>query len=122
MKKSSYIALVLIIFGVLLFGTGMSMALVPEIDMFNLGVVLGSIGFVITLITVIVYRKVEDKAPIRVSARTMKISLVVLVGALTLGGGMSLILVYEEFIIGMILGIVGIVTLLLLIPVIKGLE
>lgn len=45
-----------------------------------------------------------------------------IVGALLLGVGMCLTMVWSHMIVGIIIGIVGIVVLLCLIPFIKGLK
>ena len=71
MKKSNFTALVLGTVGVVFFALGMCMGLLPEWDMFRQGVVCGVIGLVILLITVIVWRKMEGKAPIQLNARTI---------------------------------------------------
>ena len=54
--------------GGILFALGMCMALIPEWDAFNQGVVMGVIGAVVLLIMVLVWRKMENKNPIKVSA------------------------------------------------------
>ena len=122
MKKSNFTALVLGTVGVVFFALGMCMVLLPEWDMFRQGVVCGVIGLVILLITVIVWRKMEGKAPIQLNARTIGSVLVGVLGALLLGVGMCLSMVFGKMALGIVVGLVGIVALLMLIPLTKGIH
>ena len=65
MEKKNFITLVLGTIGGLLFSLGMCMALVTEWAMFDQGVVLGTIGAVVLLITFLVYRKMAGKKWVR---------------------------------------------------------
>ena len=120
MKKSSFVAMILGTIGGLLFALGMCMALLPEWNAFVPGVIMGAIGIVVLLIMVFVWRKMEHKEPLKINAKTIGTVLVAIVGALLLGGGMSLVMAFEQLVIGTLVGIVGIVVLLCLIPMIKG--
>ncbi len=122
MKKSSFVAMLLGTIGEILFAIGMCMALIPEWDAFKPGIVMGVIGIVILLIMVLVWRKMENKAPIKFSGKTVGATLIGIVGALLLGVGMCLVMVWSNMVLGIILGIVGIAALLTLIPFIKGLK
>ncbi|MBQ2706183.1 MAG: hypothetical protein IJF60_05125 [Agathobacter sp.] len=123
MEKKNFITLVLGTVGGLLFSLGMCMCLLPEWNMFNTGLVLGAIGFVIILVTIIVYRKMSGKAPIKVNAKVLGKVLYGTLSALVLGAGMALVLVVEGMMmVGIIVGIVGIVMLLFLIPMCVGLK
>lgn len=122
MKKSYFISLVLSIIGTLFLGIGMCMSLLPEWKLFNQGIILGVIGLLILLITLIIYRKMEHKTPIRVTGKGILTVLLSIVGVLGLGGGMCLTMVYNHFILGIVIGIVGILLLLGLIPLCKGLK
>lgn len=123
MEKKNFITLVLGTIGGLLFGIGMCMCLLPEWNMFNTGVVLAAIGFVVLLITVIAYRKMSGAAPIKVNVKVVGKVLYGTLSALVLGAGMSMIMVFEGMMIqGIIVGIVGIVMLLFLIPMCIGLK
>jgi len=105
-----------------LFALGMCMALLPEWDAFTEGVIFGAVGLVLGLITLIVWRRMEKKAPIRLSGKTALVIALAIVGALTLGVGMCFCMVWEQLVIGVLIGLVGIIVLLSLIPVIKGLK
>ena len=120
MKKSSFVAMILSIIGGILFALGMCMALIPEWNAFQPGVIMGAIGVVVLLIMVLVWRKMENKSPIRLSGKTIGTVLLGIVGALTLGVGMCLTMVWSNMILGIVIGIVGIVLLLCLIPLAKG--
>lgn len=122
MKKSTFVAMILGTIGGILFALGMCMALIPEWDAFNQGVVMGVIGAVVLLIMVLVWRKMENKNPIKVSAKTIGIVLWGIIGALAFGVGMCLTMVWSHMLIGIVVGIVGIILLLCLIPMTKGLK
>ena len=122
MKKSPFVAMILGTIGGILFALGMCMALIPEWDAFNQGVVMGVIGAVVLLIMVLVWRKMENKNPIKVSAKTIGIVLWGIIGALAFGVGMCLTMVWSHMLIGIVVGIAGIVLLLCLIPMTKGLK
>lgn len=123
MEKKNFIALVLGTVGGLLFALGMCMCLLPEWNMFDTGVVLAAVGLVILLITVIVYRKMSGAAPIRWNLKVVGKVLYATLSALVLGAGMSMVMVMEGMMIqGIIVGVVGIVMLLFLIPMCIGLK
>lgn len=122
MKKSNFVALVMGTVSSLFFALGMCMALLPQWDSFGVGIAFGAVGIVLGLITVFIWRKMEKKAPLKLSAKNVKAIVISVLGALILGVGMCLCLVWENFIIGTIVGIVGIATLLFLIPAVKGLK
>jgi len=122
MKKSTFVAMILGMIGGILFALGMCMTLIPEWNAFQPGVIMGVVGAVVLLIMVLVWRKMENKEPIRLSGKTIGAVLIGIVGALLLGVGMCLTMVWSKMIVGIIVGIVGIVVLLCLIPFIKGLK
>ncbi len=106
----------------LLFALGMCMALLPEWNAFYEGVIFGCVGLVLGLITLAVWRKMEHKEPIKISGRGVLTAVIGIIGALLLGVGMCLCMLWNNMVVGIIVGIVGIVTLLCLIPVIKGIK
>ena len=122
MKKSSFVAMILGTVSGVLFALGMCMALLPEWNLFKEGVIFGVVGLVIGLITVFVWRKMENKGPLKFNGKTILTVLFAIVGALLLGGGMCLCMVWEQFVIGVLVGLVGIVALLSLIPIIRGIK
>lgn len=122
MKKSSFAALILGTVSGVLFALGMCMALLPEWNAFTPGIVLGCVGLVLALITVLVWRKMEHKAPIKITGKTVLTILVSVIGALALGVGMCFTMVWNNMVLGIVIGLVGIVVLLALIPLVKGLK
>lgn len=74
------------------------------------------------LITVVIWRKMEGKAPIQLSGKVVGSTLLGVSGALLLGVGMCLCMVFSKMMIGIVIGIIGIVVLLMLIPLLKGLH
>ncbi len=122
MKKSNFVALTLGTIGVVCFALGMCMALLPEWGMFQQGIVCGVIGLVILLITAAVWRKMEGKAPIKLNVKAIGAVAVGVLGALLLGVGMCMSMVFGKMVLGIAVGLVGIVVLLFLIPLVKGLK
>ncbi len=122
MKKSSFVALILGTVGGVFFALGMCMALVAEWDAREQGVISGVIGLAVLLAAVIIWRKMEGKAPVKLSGKTLGAILVGIIGAVLLGVGMCLILVLQNMMLGVVIGVVGIVVLLMLIPLTKGLK
>lgn len=122
MKKSTFAAMILGTVGGILFALGMCMALIPEWNAFRPGIIMGVIGAAVLLATVFVWRRMENKAPVKLSGKTIGAILIGVVGALLLGVGMCLTMVWSNMVVGIIVGIVGIMALLCLIPFIKGLK
>lgn len=122
MKKSTFVAMLLGTIGGILFALGMCMTLIPEWNAFKPGVIMGVIGAAVLLIMVFVWRRMEHKAPIKVSGKTIGATLIGIIGALLLGVGMCLTMVWSNMVVGIIIGIAGIIVLLCLIPFIKGLK
>lgn len=121
MKKSNFVAMILGTIGMVFFALGMCMALIPEWGMFQQGIVAGVVGLVVLLITLIVWRRMEGKEPIKVSGKTVGTIVLAIFGALLFGVGMCLSMVFGKMVLGVIIGLVGIVALLMLIPLTKGL-
>lgn len=105
-----------------MFALGMCMTLIPEWNAFRPGVVMGAAGVVVLLVMVLVWRKMEHKVPIRVSGKAIGTGLLGITGALLLGVGMCMTMVWNSMVMGIVIGIAGIVLLLCLIPVVKGLK
>lgn len=122
MRKSSFVAMILGTVSGVLFALGMCMALLPEWNAFKPGIIFGTVGIVLGLITLIVWRKLENKAPIKLNGRMILITVLGIIGALTLGVGMCFCMVWENIVLGTIIGLVGILLLLALIPIVKGIK
>ena len=122
MKKSSFISMVLGTVSGVLLALGICMALIPEWEAFKPGVIFGSVGLLLGLVTLFVWRRMEHKEPIRFSAKTFLTIIGGVVGALALGVGMCFSMVWGKMVIGIAVGLAGIVILLCLIPLTKGIK
>ena len=122
MKKSSFVALLLGTVSGVLFALGMCMALLPEWNAFKEGVIFGSIGIVLAVITLVIWCKMEHKKMPKMNGKTVFRIVYAVVAALTFGAGMCLCLVWQQFIWGTLVGLLGIVMLIALIPMIKGIK
>ena len=122
MKKSSFVAMLMGTISGVLFALGMCMALIPEWEAFQPGIIFGCVGLLLGLVTLIVWRKMEHKQPIHISGKTILSIIIGVAGTIALGVGMCFCIVWDKMVIGVIIGLVGIVVLLSLIPLIKGLK
>lgn len=122
MKKSTFAAAILGIIGGILFALGMCMTLIPEWNTFNQGIIIGVIGAIVLLIKVALWRKMEHKKPIKISGKTIGAALIGIVGVLLFGVGMCLTMDGGQMVIGIVVGSIGIVVLICMIPFVKGLK
>ena len=122
MKKSSFVAMLMGTVSGVLFALGMCMALIPEWDAFQPGIVFGCVGLLLGLTTVVIWRKMEHKAPLHFSAKAILTAVVGVIGALALGVGMCFCMVWGEMAAGIVIGLIGIAVLLCLVPLTKGLK
>ena len=121
MKKSTFINLIIGTIGGLLFALGMCMCLLPEWNAFRIGVVCTAIGAVTLLIQSVV-AWLRSGRKIRINWKIAGKVLFGVFGALVLGVGMCMIMVWNLMIPGIAVGIVGILLLLCLIPMFVGLK
>ena len=122
MKKSSFVALLMGTVSGVFFALGMCMALLPEWNAFTEGVVFGGIGIVLGIITALIWCKMENKKLPKMSGKNVLRTIYAIVAALVLGVGMCMCLVWEQIIWGTLIGLLGIVMLIALIPMIKGIK
>lgn len=122
MKKSSFLSMVLGTISGVFFALGMCMTLIAEWNSFRQGLVFAGVGILLGLITVIIWRKMENKAPIQISAKKVLSVIIGVVGATVLGVGMCFSMVWNNVVLGSIIGVLRILVLLSLIPFTKGLE
>ncbi len=121
MEKKNFVTLLMCVIGGMLFSLGMCMCLLPEWGAFTEGVVLGAIGVVVLLVTWIIHRIMSGKQPIKVNIKIVGKVIYGLFAALVFGVGMCMTMVFENMMIpGIIVGIVGIVLLICLIPMCVG--
>ena len=122
MKKSNFVAMILGTIGTVFFALGMCMCTIEEWAMRQQCVICGVIGLVVLLADLIIWRRMEGKEPIHLSAKTLGTAALAVVGALLLGVGMCLCMVFSYMVQGIVIGLIGIVALLCLIPLTKGLK
>ena len=124
MKKENFVALLVGVMGGVLFSLGMCMCLLPEWNAFTPGVWTAAAGAV-TLLSLFVWRRIATGKPVIGKIDPKKAAPIALgvCGALVLGLGMSMVMVWEDLLIpGILVGLVGILLLLCLIPLTKGLH
>ena len=123
MKKETLLEIILGTVGGLIFAIGMCMCLIPEWNLFTVGVVVAIIGFIILLCIIPIYRKEHPK---KVSNKKTDGGLVLtwvigVVGSLIMGFGMSKIMVGSpekmDMIVGMVTGVVGLLICVLNYPI-----
>ena len=122
MKKRNFVSMIMGTVGGILFAIGMCMCLLPQWNAFNQGIVMGAAGAVILLAMLIVRRRMEGKPAVKLNGKAVGTILFGIVGALALGVGMCMVMVWNMLIQGILVGLVGIVLLICLIPIVKGLE
>ncbi|WP_148322112.1 hypothetical protein [Paraclostridium bifermentans] len=120
MKKENFISLIISIVGVILFSLGMCMSMITEWNTFKEGIIVGIIGLIILISMFIIRRKMEGKPVLKLNIKTMKIVILGIVSSLILGIGMCMTMVWQGLMVqGIIVGIIGIIMLLCLIPLCK---
>ena len=122
MKKKNFVSLVFGTVGIILFALGMCMCLLPEWGAFTPGVVIAAVGAVVLLVLLLVRRKMAGKPAVHISGKAVGAVLLGIVGALVLGVGMCMAMVWSILVPGIVMGVAGILLLLCLIPLVKGLK
>ena len=124
MKKDTLLEIILGTIGGLIFAVGMCMCLIPEWDLFNVGVVvsISILGFIVLLCIIPVYRnshpkKVHDK----INWGIVFTWIIGVVGALVMGFSMSRVMVDNpegtDMLIGIVVGVIGLLICVLNYPV-----
>lgn len=110
MKKKNFVSLLFGTVGGILFALGMCMCLLPEWGAFTPGVVIAALGAVVLLVLLLVRRKMAGKPAVHISGKAVGAVLLGIVGALVLGVGMCMAMVWmgNLFIPGIVLGLLGI--------------
>ena len=122
MKKETLLQIILGTVGGLIFAIGMCMCLIPEWNMFKVGVIVSVIGFIVLLAIIPIYRKNHPRkvhGPINwgiVLTWTVGV-----IGSLIMGFGMSKIMVGEasqtDMVVGLITGVIGLIICVLNYPI-----
>lgn len=122
MKKKDFYTLIFTVIGGLLFALGMCMCLLPEWDKFTPGVVMAVIGGAVLTITFLVRCFVFGDHEVKFNCKLLGKTAFGVFGALVMGVGMCMVMVFNLLIPGIIVGMVGMVLLLCLIPMWVGLK
>lgn len=122
MKKKDFVTLVMSVIGGLLFGLGMCMGLVPEMGDRNSSIAVGLLGLIVLLAMIIVRRKMDGKPAVTFNGRAIGFTLFGIAGSLILGLGMCMAMLWNMMAQGIAVGVAGIIILICLIPMTKGLE
>ena len=100
----------------------MCKCLLPEWNAFKPGVVCAAVGFVALLILFIVRWKMDGRKLAKPNWKRVGIVRYAVIGTLLFGLGMCMIMVWNMILWGMLVGVIGILLLLFLIPTLKGLK
>ena len=120
MKKSSFFTLILCTALGLVFALGMCMWLLPEWNMFDLGIILTAVGGgALLLIGIIAFFK-SGLHRININFGLLMKIIYCILCALVLGVGMAMVLVWDMMLWGIIVGGVGILMSLFIIPMFRG--
>lgn len=122
MKKKDFVTLLMSTVGGILFALGMCMALLPEWGAMTQGVVIGAVGLLVLAVMLMVRRKMDGKPAIVFNGKAIATTLFGVLAAVVFGIGMCMVMVWNMMVPGIVVGIIGIVLLLCLIPICKGLK
>ena len=122
MKKKDFVTLIMSVVGGILFALGMCMALLPEWGAMTQGVVMGAVGLVVLLAMLLVRRKMDGKPAIIFNGKAIATTLFGVLATVVFGVGMCMTMVWNMMVPGIVVGIVGIILLICLIPICKGLK
>lgn len=123
MTKRNFLFLLWLVLGGLMFALGMCMCLLPEWNAFVPGVVLAGLGGLALLALGLVRWFMAGRPLARINWRLAGKIAYCVAAALVLGTGMAMIMALDGLMIsGIIVGIVGIMLGLGIIPLFKGLK
>lgn len=122
MKKENFVSLLLGVVGLLLFGIGLCMCLLPEWNMFKPGVVVTAVGALALIGLALVRWNMAGRPVANPNWKVIGKAAYCVISALVMGVGMAMILVWNMIIPGILVGVAGIVMLLCIIPLFKGLK
>ena len=121
MKKETLLEIILGTIGGLIFAVGMCMCLIPEWDLFKVGVVVAVIGFIVMLCIIPIYRSTHPKkAHGKVNWSFVIAWIIGIIGALIMGFGMSKTMIdgtSNDMLAGIIIGVIGLIICTLDYPV-----
>ena len=122
MKKDTLLEIILGTIGGLIFAVGMCMCLIPEWNLFNAGVVISIVGFIILLCIIHIYRTNHPKKEHgKINWAIVFTWIIGVVGALIMGFGMSKVMVDNpegtDMLIGIVVGVIGLLICVLNYPI-----
>ena len=121
MKKETLLEIILGTIGGLIFAVGMCMCLIPEWDLFKVGVVVAVIGFIVLLCIIPIYRSTHPKKTHGKVNWSFVIAWIIgIIGALIMGFGMSKTMIdgtSNDMLAGIIIGVIGLIICTLDYPV-----
>lgn len=92
MKKSNFIAMILGTVSCVFFALGMCMAMIKEWNAFKPGIVAGCVGLVFAVVTIMAWRKMENKEPMKISGKavlTVAVGIIILMCLIPLCKGLK---------------------------------
>ncbi len=122
MKKKNFVTLLFGVIGGILFALGMCMALLPEWEAMTAGIVVGAVGLAVLLVMLLVRRKMDGKPVIAFSGRAVASTVFGVFATAVFGAGLCMVLVWDMMAAGVAVGAVGIVLLVCLVPICRGLQ
>lgn len=118
MTRKNFLFLVLTVVSVLLFSLGLCMCLLPDWNAFKPGVAVTALGAVALAALALVRWSMAGKPVMKINTRVLGKALYCVAAALVLGTGMAMIMAFEGMMIpGMLVGVVGIILALGILPV-----
>jgi len=123
MKKENFVSMVMGTVGGIFFAIGMCMCMIREWNAFPQGVIAGTAGLIILLVMAAVRRKMQGRPAVELSVKAVGTVVLAMAGALIFGIGMCMTVVWQGLLVqGIVTGIAGIVLLLSLIPLCRGIK
>ncbi len=122
MKKKDFVTMLMSVVGGILFALGMCMALIPEWGAMTQGIVVGAVGLVVLLAMVITRRKMDNKPAIVFNGKAIATTLYGIFATTVFGAGMCMVMVWNMMLWGIVVGSIGLILLLCLVPICKGLK
>jgi uncharacterized membrane protein (UPF0136 family) len=123
MKKQNFVSMLMGTIGGILFALGMCMCLLPEWGAFTQGIVVGCVGAAVLLAMFAVRRRMQGKPAIQINGKTIGTAALCVVGTLSMGMGLCMTIVWGGLLMpGIVVGVIGILLLMCVIPLYKGLE
>ena len=122
MKKKDFVTLLMSTVGGILFALGMCMVLLPEWGAMFQGTMIGAVGLAVLCVMLLVRRKMDGKHAIVFSGKAIATTFFGILAAVVFGVGMCMTMIWNMMVPGIIVGILGIVLLICLIPICKGLK